>query len=304
MIEIKKPSITVITVISSKLFFFEETLLSLKRQTFDAWEQLIICDEYSEACINSLLKEYDKEFTSKIKVCTVDNINYCSALNVGLRLSQGNYIFILDQHDSLSSDFFNDFNLAESVGKEKIYYSEVSLHYRCNILKRPFTLGVKGHPLNDYFLSLQDLFLKSTINSLAFFYPKNVLKKIGYINESCINYPMWEFLIKASLHYNFHQLKNTHYNLVIMDNVRHPRILKHDQVDIRNFQYKIINDVFADARFNSKSYINTPPLDINNTVLSERGDLRKIMSKSYNKTFSSLIIKTYKLLKLLFRNKM
>lgn len=79
--------------------YIKENIKSIKSQTYKDWE-LIIVDDGS---CDDPLRVIEKYLCDQIQYIRLDkNVGYGSAKNVGIRLSQGEYIVVLDADDMLT----------------------------------------------------------------------------------------------------------------------------------------------------------------------------------------------------------
>ncbi len=83
--------------------FIAETIDSIKKQTYEAWEAIIIDDFSSDSSINVVneLIANEKRF-HLIKNSSNKGANYCR--NLGIQQAQGDYIIFLDSDDIISKD--------------------------------------------------------------------------------------------------------------------------------------------------------------------------------------------------------
>ena len=95
-----KPSVSIIMAIYNRAHFIVETLQSIQRQTFEAWECLIIDDGGTDNTLDTItpIIEKDKRFKYLKR-----SGNYTKGLpgcrNYGLDLAKGNYVIFFDDDD-------------------------------------------------------------------------------------------------------------------------------------------------------------------------------------------------------------
>lgn len=95
-----KPSVSIIMATYNRAHFIVETLQSIQRQTFEAWECLIIDDGGTDNTLDTItpIIEKDKRFKYLKR-----SGNYTKGLpgcrNYGLDLAKGNYVIFFDDDD-------------------------------------------------------------------------------------------------------------------------------------------------------------------------------------------------------------
>ncbi|MBS0906680.1 glycosyltransferase [Pantoea dispersa] len=298
MAESISPFVSVITVISTDLFLFEETFNSLRTQSFSNWEQVLVCKDSDEENLRTFMRKLHEDDISKIKIISSINLDsYASALNIGLRRSDGEYILILDQHDKISSSYFEMLYKGSRNYQKKIYYADLIINYHATFLNRPFLLGCKAHPSNDDFLSTCSLLMRPSICSLPFSLPREVLTEIGYLKEDC-DFPLWDYLARLSYILSFYKLESVYYDMVISDQNIHPRIINCKGNKHINFRYELINTLKGLNDLNLSSEVI---LKGNEVVLDEKKRYFNFYERNYNRFFTSLFRKSLKLFLLVFR---
>jgi hypothetical protein len=117
-----KPLLSVITVVFNSENLLEKTILSIKNQTYDNIE-LIIVDGNSTDRTKEIIKKYDESIDYWIS--EPDNGLY-DAMNKGIAFAKGNYLWFLNSGDLIYSnntveEFFLNFSDAD------IYYGETMM---------------------------------------------------------------------------------------------------------------------------------------------------------------------------------
>ncbi|GIR59250.1 MAG: hypothetical protein CM15mP65_18310 [Crocinitomicaceae bacterium] len=87
----------------NKSQFVAETINSIKEQTYDNWEAIIIDDCSSDNSVEIIagLTSNDNKFKLKVNLSN-KGANYCR--NVGIKEAKGDFIIFLDSDDILSKD--------------------------------------------------------------------------------------------------------------------------------------------------------------------------------------------------------
>ena len=105
---IKKPLISIITVVYNDIENIEETILSVLSQTYDNIE-LIVIDGASNDGTAEVIKKYDKKIDYWI---SEKDGGIFDAMNKGIKVSKGDYINFMN-----SGDFFTSADLVNEVVK-------------------------------------------------------------------------------------------------------------------------------------------------------------------------------------------
>jgi glycosyltransferase involved in cell wall biosynthesis len=105
---IKKPLISIITVVYNDIENIEETILSVLSQTYDNIE-LIVIDGASNDGTADVIKKYDKKIDYWI---SEKDGGIFDAMNKGIKVSKGDYINFMN-----SGDFFTSADLVNEVVK-------------------------------------------------------------------------------------------------------------------------------------------------------------------------------------------
>ncbi len=95
------------------LHFLEDALESLKEQTFNDFELLLVCDHVEED-IDPLLKQYEKDISIRV-FHLEEKTGVAAARNIGLSNAQGQFIYFLD-----SDDYIDDNALKELIDTQEI----------------------------------------------------------------------------------------------------------------------------------------------------------------------------------------
>lgn len=105
-----KPFFSIITCTYNSGKFLEKNLNSVKKQTFNDYEQIIIDGKSSDKTIQ-IVKSFQKN-NSKIKIFSYPPKGISDAFNKGIQKSNGKYIFFLNSDDS-----FYDKNVLKNINE-------------------------------------------------------------------------------------------------------------------------------------------------------------------------------------------
>ena len=134
----KEELVSIITSLYNKEKYIEETIKSVKEQTYTNWE-LIIVDDLSEDKGKEICNKYINE---KVKVISLDkNVGPAVARNKGIDIAKGRYIAFLDADDVWKKDklekqikfmkennyvfTYTEFKYIDENGKAKNKYTQV-----------------------------------------------------------------------------------------------------------------------------------------------------------------------------------
>ncbi len=95
-----KPKISVIVPTYNAEDYLAECVESIKAQTFDDWE-LILIDDGSTDRSAALCLEYADAMPHKIRTARVERLGLSGARNTGIRMASGDYITFVDADDKL-----------------------------------------------------------------------------------------------------------------------------------------------------------------------------------------------------------
>ncbi|WP_312058565.1 glycosyltransferase [Pantoea septica] len=297
----KRILFSVVTILTDKFVHFENTFYSLVRQSYPHWELIIISSEENKQALSEFKSKHFSGHHQNINILYIDSCkSYATAMNVGFRIANGDYIIFIEQFDRINEDYFTYVAENYSEDNPELFYSQVMINYEFTFLKRPLLAGIKNHPSNDEFISLNNVLNRPTISSLSFLFPKNIKNKIGYLKETRCDFPVWDYLIRASDKFVFHKMETSLYQLTIKSNYINPKIFQWNKNKITNSKYLFLHDSFANNQQYSLDY-NARQNQHIKAVFDDDYARSKIISKiRYNKIFYSVIIKTFKFVKYIF----
>lgn len=188
---IKKPRITVVTVVYNGVETLEETILSVIGQTYTDFEYIII-DGCSNDGTLDIIKKYEGSISSWI---SEPDRGIFDAMNKGLQRANGEWINFMNSGDmfynsSILSDFFSEnHNEVDMIYGDVCLYDEKDTYFfKCKTNKYKINLNAVCH---------QSVFIKTKLHSpfsldlklssdheIIYGFVKN--KRIKYLN-SCIS---------------------------------------------------------------------------------------------------------------------
>lgn len=133
----EKGKVTVIVPVYNEETHIERCIKSILKQTYQNMEIILINDGSKDNSLK-ILKEFEKEYPSKIRVFTHKNKGLGLTRNVGLDNATGEYITFLDSDDWMDKDYIE--TLTKQIGDNDIIISgfkRFNSNYEFEYLKEP-----------------------------------------------------------------------------------------------------------------------------------------------------------------------
>jgi len=182
-----RPTISIITPTYNASASIEKAILCVANQSYRPIEHLII-DGLSTDDTVSIVKSYQGEF-SHIRLFSNKDKGIYDAMNRGIDLNKGDWIYFLGADDLLFSDtVFSELYNEGHFNRDEVFYG--------NVLVVGDTSWAKDGTLYDGRFDLEKLF-KNNICHQAIFYPASVIKKAGYFNRKYFIAADWEYNIRC-----------------------------------------------------------------------------------------------------------
>lgn len=215
--------------------YIEECIDSILKQNLTKFEILVINDGSSDRTLNKLEKYKVNE---KIKIITTENKGLSAARNLGIKLSKGEYILLLD-----SDDFLIESTLSKILMEAKINKLEM-IAYNCNIY----------YSRNNYFRLERPNYTEEIIDGIEF-------SRINYINKK--SYPMsWLNLYHRNIFMKYNLLfkegiiyEDVEFNIRLMINVKRMKYLNLEVINYRQRSNSITKSK-RDFKLEERSYYN------------------------------------------------
>lgn len=292
--------------------YLRECLDSVLNQTFKNYELIIINDGSSDNS-EAICKEYYLKNMSKIVYLSKKNEGVSSARNMGLKISNGDYIMFLDSDDLLVKDALEEINKNLSnhdlicYGFYKLYKNHSIEHVvknknlQINEIKNDIltTDKIGGYLFNKVFKSeiIRDnkLFIDENIHYCEdLLFVGEYLKfcnNIKYIDKSLYYYRMR----KGSVSFDFYNLKNASI-LYSYESLANLYEQFNDKYNYFCFQY-----IFNYYRFKKIIKMNNLNIKVNREILSMEKNLLK--EKTFKEKLKFFLLKYNSWLYMLIRNK-
>lgn len=180
------PMISVITPVLNRKDSIGRALASVARQRYPAVEHLIIDGGSTDGTLE-VIAAFQKQNPAIRYISEKDNGVY-SAMNKGLSLCKGDWIFFLGADDELADECLLDTIFNEGwLDKEHVLYG--------NVMIRGSAGWANADKIYDGVFDLQKLYRKNICHQ-AILYPRSVIDRIGLYNT--------KYRITADWDYNLH----------------------------------------------------------------------------------------------------
>lgn len=187
------PKISIITPTYNAAATIEKVILSVANQSYENIEHLFI-DGLSTDNTLSIIKKYQQKF-KHIKLFTEKDNGIYDAMNKGIILSKGDWLYFLGADDELfNANIFTELYNEEYLFKPNILYGNVYINGDI-----PWA---KDKMIYDGPFDLSKL-LKKNICHQAILYPAFVIRKIGFYNEKYYITADWEYNIRCYSQFEF-----------------------------------------------------------------------------------------------------
>ncbi len=187
------PKITVITPTFNTGESIETALASVANQTYTNVEHIIV-DGTSKDKTLPTIRRYQK-IHHNIRLLTEKDIGIYDALNKGLDLCTGDWIYFMGADDA----FYNDHILTDLF--EQGLFQEEQIVYG-NVIIKGDAPWAKDNSIYDGPFTLEKLF-RWNICHQSIFYPKSVIKQVGYYNTKYKVTSDWDYNIRCWARYKF-----------------------------------------------------------------------------------------------------
>lgn len=187
MTNLETPVVSIIVPCYNQADFLSESLESVRQQTYESWECIIINDgstDTTEAVAKDWVQK-DKRF----KLISIPNGGLANARNTGIKEATGTYILPLDADDKIASEYLK-------LGREAFQKDPTLKVVYCKAEK--FGAVEETWDLKDY--SLEKLAFSNMIFCSAFFKKTDWEKVGGYDVNMKYGLEDWEFWIAILKH--------------------------------------------------------------------------------------------------------
>lgn len=188
------PKISIITPTLNSGDSIANAIESVLRQNYSNTEHIIV-DGVSTDHTLHIVKKFMKKSKTISLISEKDNGVY-DAMNKGLKACSGDWIYFLGSDDRLYDEsVFNDLMKDGLLLKEHIIYGNVKIEGE--------SVWAKDQSIYDGAFDIEKLFKKNICHQ-SLFYPRSVIKKIGFFNLKYKITSDWDYNIRCFAIYPFH----------------------------------------------------------------------------------------------------
>lgn len=192
------PEVSIIIRTKDREIFLTRALESIIYQTFKDWFVIIVNNGGNQHKVEEVVEYFKPKLCNQYIVYHTDRPYKMEvATNIGIKLSKGKYIAILDDDDTWSPEFLEkciqflkaNKNFSGVVTQTTIVYEEMQYNKIKEISRKPFNNNLKK-------VSYSKLLTKNLYTTNAFLYLRSAIDDVGYYNE---DYPVlgdWDFNIR------------------------------------------------------------------------------------------------------------
>jgi len=187
------PKISIITPTLNSGNNITNAIESVLRQNYSNIEHIIVDGASTDQTLH-IVKKFMKKSKTISLISEKDNGVY-DAMNKGLQACSGDWIYFLGSDDRLYDEFvFNDLLKDELLFKEHIIYGNVKIEGE--------SIWAKDQSIYDGAFDIEKLFKKNICHQ-SIFYPRSVIKKVGFFNLKYKITADWDYNIRCFAIYPF-----------------------------------------------------------------------------------------------------
>ena len=180
MKNIKDKKISIVIPVYNKESEIENTLLTIKNQTIDNYEIVIVNDGSKDNSLEIIKSYFEKNKNIEHKIIDKYNEGVSIARNTGISESKGDYIFFMDGDDKIENDCLEI--LLRNIEKENIDFSLCGYNVLQNNIIVNTNKDLKSARYSN--TEILKLFILSKLN----IYMGNALYKTEIIKNNCLKF--------------------------------------------------------------------------------------------------------------------
>jgi len=216
--------VSIITVCFNSVNDIENAVLSVLNQTFQDYEYIIIDGASTDGTLD-ILKKYENRIT---KIVSEKDAGIYDAMNKGLEISSGEWIYFLGSDDVLYND-----NILDEVFVNS-NYEKYDFIYGDVIFKN------SGFKHSGEFSKFR--IINENICHQSIFTKKEVFQKLGNFQTKYITYADWVFNIYA---FGDRKIKHKYINKIVAVFNENGFSVNRNDVEFKNDKVKIIKENFS-----------------------------------------------------------
>ena len=178
---------SIIIPVLNQVQYIEECLFSILKQKYKNYEIIIIDGKSNDGTLNKI-KKIKNKYKKKIKLIINPNLSQAAAINLGIKLSKGQWITWQNADDFYTSNKSLKY-LSDSIKKN----SKKKLHLGNMLIVDKNSAKISKLIYSEpNFYSL--LYEGMTLSNQALVWHKDINKKIGYLIDTRVNFDYEWFL--------------------------------------------------------------------------------------------------------------
>ncbi|MGL1935249.1 MAG: glycosyltransferase [Fibrobacterales bacterium] len=249
-----KPTFSIITVIFNGETTIKQTLDSLLNQSVTDYE-LIVIDGASTDTTLDIVHSYKPFFGDKIKVISEKDEGIYDAMNKGINLASGTWLFFLNSDDK----FYNPDILDKTFNQAK--KTDADILYGTVMVKGVHSIFEKGSQVRQ-----TDFYKRMPMCHQSIFFKQSLFLKYGKFNTNfkiCADYEILCRFNSVDISMEFMSFVITYYNECG---------LSKKQILLLNDEKKQIINMYAPYKYRLQQVILSPLIHLKNTLVIKFSD--------------------------------
>lgn len=186
-----KISVLIPTLNSEK--YLIQSIESVLAQDYTNFE-IIFIDKSSTDKTLEIINSYINKFPDKISLHNQDKGNLTTAFNMGVDLAKGDFFIVLGSDDVFNLGCFSKVNNAYKKSKSEFIFSNTQIFDENSKVYKTWNTNLK---------SVNSIFFHRVLGHQALFMKTDLIKKVGYFDES-FKYAMdYDIIVKGLLNSKF-----------------------------------------------------------------------------------------------------
>lgn len=187
------PAVSVITPAFNAAPYIRETLDSVRAQTFDDWELVVIDDGSTDETV-TIVDDFSRR-DARIRLLRQINRGPAAARNRGMREARGEFLTLLDSDDTWDPHYLSSQLAVFRAHPDTALVTGVARFRGGPYDGRPMRRFTPGYPV----LSLRDIIADDTAVFIMTIFRRAVFEAIGGMDEAQWRSEDYEFWLRAAL---------------------------------------------------------------------------------------------------------
>jgi teichuronic acid biosynthesis glycosyltransferase TuaG len=186
------PAVSVITPAFNAAEFIAQTIDSVRAQTFQDWELVIVDDGSTDKTVEIVQRYQERD--PRIRLLHQTNAGPSAARNRGMRAAEGRYFAFLDSDDTWEPAYLSEQLAVFASHPETSLVTGVAWYRGGPHDGRPMRRFTPGYPV----LTLRDIIADDTAVFIMTTFRREVFEKIGGLDESQWRSEDYDFWMRAA----------------------------------------------------------------------------------------------------------